>query len=312
MTSFDKRINFKHNNPIPRDRDIEQKEARQYVGVPTTTINEWRKKQKQAPVDGGDIILIPSGYVPLHMLEETINSTNNSPKNDPSHPSATDPNRHDGDTPHVNPDGTDNRDENPTDGRSIDTNDNLFKFVEIEKDLRSVWNTFVYESLLKCDKDEVKEKTSLIFSTLIEKTIVDVLFFYFGAKTIAFEKGDWVVPISNKFANEYCSIFLKNNKTKGIEWKDLIEEQFYSNSNLAKILNSLLRTTINYAKYLVMIEKGIKYNWVVNSNECGHKGRLKEDQFGFGVGSTKMAFPNQNTNTPNFSCDCTIEPKKEK
>jgi hypothetical protein len=50
---------------------------------------------------------------------------------------------------------------------------------------------------------------------------------------------------------------------------------------------------------------GMEKNWIVNSNVCGHRGRLKEFKTNglFKVGDSDIRFPNE---TINLNCDCTI------
>jgi hypothetical protein len=58
-----------------------------------------------------------------------------------------------------------------------------------------------------------------------------------------------------------------------------------------------------------LTNKKSEIEWVVNSNECGHKGRIKEmttyDNFEIGV--TKIRFPGE---ILSFGCDCTISDKQ--
>ena len=88
---------------------------------------------------------------------------------------------------------------------------------------------------------------------------------------------------------------------EGIVWEDVIKEQFNGNPRISKITNTLLKATINYAKWLVMVNQGIPFDCKINSNECGHRGRLDNIK-------SKQLFPNQ---VPNFSCDCTITSRSD-
>ena len=122
LSSYDENIELRHYNPVPRDRDLEVKEARVYLsGLPAMTINEYRKETKiGGPVEGGDRMYIPSGWIPLEKVDEFLeNQNNNTGRNN-----ETDPSRHDDDEPHTNPDGTDDRDDFLTDGRSVSENEN--------------------------------------------------------------------------------------------------------------------------------------------------------------------------------------------
>jgi hypothetical protein len=146
----------------------------------------------------------------------------------------------------------------------------------------------------------MKTDLARAISKIINKT-TGVLFQHMGVKPIEFDFKNWVSPISEKLAYEYRESIFKYNNDEEKSWDNLIDEQFNVNPRMAKITNTLLRATINYTKWLIMIDKKINIDWQVNGNECGHKGRLENIK-------TKQAFPNQ---IPNFSCDCTIIPKKE-
>jgi len=46
LSFFDERIEIKHENPIPRDRELETREAKAYLGgMPCKTVNEYRKEK---------------------------------------------------------------------------------------------------------------------------------------------------------------------------------------------------------------------------------------------------------------------------
>ena len=301
LHEFDPRLAIKHENPIPRDRDLEVKEARVYLaGLPGMTINEWRKTQNLVPVKGGDILYVSSNVVPLDKLEEVIDSQIESNENQGNE---TDPTRHDNDEPNTNPDGSDDRDENPTDGRAIDDSQDLTlklnQFSEYEQSFRDAWNKLVLDFLKKTNKNDLKGDLSSGLAKIIDKTL-GVLFQDMGVKPIEFDEKSWVSPISEKMAFEYKeSVFKFNNDADGKNWNDLIDEQFNTNPRIAKITNTLLKATINYAKWLIMTNESIRFDWKVNGNECGHRGRLDNIK-------TKQLFPNQ---IPNFSCDCTLIPK---
>ena len=112
MPSFNENIEFRHKNPIPRDRLIEVQEGRIHVGLPTVTINEFREKTHQLEaVNGGDRVFIPKDMVPLDRIDEVIDAqilaqTATDDEDD---------DRDDEPDSHVNPDGSDDRDDNPTD-----------------------------------------------------------------------------------------------------------------------------------------------------------------------------------------------------
>ena len=62
---FDERILLKHDNPIPRDRELDIKEVEKKVAVPQWTINEAREMEGKPPMPGGDEILVPLNHIPL-------------------------------------------------------------------------------------------------------------------------------------------------------------------------------------------------------------------------------------------------------
>ena len=300
LHEFDKRLAIKHENPIPRDRDLEVKEARVYLGnLPGMTINEWRVTQNLKPIKGGDILYVSNSFVPLDKLEGLADSQiegNNNQGN------ATDPTRHDNDEPNGNADGSDDRDENPTDGRGLEETDislKLNQFAEYENEFRGLWNKLILESLCKTNEEKIKGDLSNVLAKIIKETL-SVLFSDMGVKPIDFDVKNWVLPISEKMAFEYRESILKFNKVSAENWQEEIKEQFDTNPRMAKITNTLLKATINYAKWIVMTNQSIRFDWKVNSNECGHRGRLDNIK-------VKQLFPNQ---IPNFSCDCTLIPKE--
>jgi HK97 family phage portal protein len=305
LHEFDDRLLIKHENPIPRDRDLEVKEARVYLnGQPSMTTNEWRKDRGLPPVKNGDRLYISTNVVPLDDIDKYL-SNNNDPDSGGSSggDNETDPTRHDDDKPNVNEDGTDDRDEAPTDGRSIEDIDLVSKlgdFSEYEASFRKTWNELLLKVLKKTNKRDMKTDVAKALAKITNKTI-GVLFKHMGVKPIEYDVTNWVSPISEKLAFEYRATIFKYDLSEDKSWDVLIEEQFDTNPRMAKITNTLLRATINYAKWLVMTDQKISIEWTVNGNECGHKGRLQNIK-------TKQAFPNQ---IPNFSCDCTIQPKKE-
>jgi len=65
MQRFDERLEFRHNNPVPKDAEMLLKESKEKTGVPTRMVNEQRELDGQKPYDGGDVILVPLNYVPL-------------------------------------------------------------------------------------------------------------------------------------------------------------------------------------------------------------------------------------------------------
>jgi len=307
-STYDSRLSIKHQNPIPRDRQIELQEAKAYCGVPTLTINEYRERIHRLPaISGGDRVIIPQNYIYLEDLEKvTQNNIANSKPND------SDRDRSD-EEPHVNPDGTDDRDDNPTDGRALIPQEtkqvkSLKEFHSLIFKSRKLWNEMIFNSLKNVNIDNFEKQLNIVLVECIMATI-DVLFDYYDSKTFSVDTNDWIINIAEKTSSEYTKTLLKNPKYKEIDWSVYFEDQFNSNPRLSKIVNALLKSSINYAKWLMLTNKKSEIEWVVNSNECGHKGRIKEmttyDNFEIGV--TKIRFPGE---ILSFGCDCTISDKQ--
>lgn len=286
---FDPRVEVRHDNPIPRDRQIEVQEARTFLGGSSCySLKEFRKTQNlnsqiDKPKDCGDFILVPTKLIPLHMLEDywkaQIKSQSN-PFGGGSPNSQTDPARHDGDKPHLNPDGSDNRDTLPTDGRSDGKN--------IERYYRKIW----YEKLIEVYEN--KDQTVNFIYNLISTTIRTYLMCFNRIDLYKDEK--WIEDVSLK-------IFDLLEKT--VDREEDIENQFNSNPRIAKICNFSINSAINYSKFLIFDNNGLEKVWTINNNYCGHKGRLKEfkTKGKFKIGDTELDFPGQ---IFNLNCDCAI------
>jgi len=83
LQKFDPRIAMKHDNPIPRDRELDIKEIREKVGVPIWTINEGRDRDGLASVKGGDVIQVPLNFIPLLSApDEPEDDSDGSPEDD--------------------------------------------------------------------------------------------------------------------------------------------------------------------------------------------------------------------------------------
>jgi hypothetical protein len=145
------------------------------------------------------------------------------------------------------------------------------------------------------------------FSFLITNTI-NIIYQGHEVEPIVFDEKLWVSSISEKTSKEYFDTFFKFQKEEIKDWEGFVTEQFDTNPRLVKLTNSLIRATVNYAKWLYMKEKEIEFYWKVNGNECLHKARLKNSDHGFEVGGHRLDFPNQ---ILNFACDCTIKPKEQ-
>jgi HK97 family phage portal protein len=310
LSSFSNDIEFKHQNPIPRDRLIEVQEGRIHVGLPTLTINEFREKtHKLEAVEGGERIFISKDMIPLDRVDEIIDSQLSAQQaiaegdDDETGTDPEDDDRDDEPDSHVNPDGSDDRDDNPTDGRSL-SNGN-FKFLCDE--VRGIVFGYIEENISAADPENIDKILKATFADITVGMVVHMLE-YLGEKTISAETidiEDWITPTVDKVVDEYKNTLFKNPKWKDQEWKIYFVDQLNSNPRLSKITNSLSKACINYAKWLIFRENKSNMLWKINSNECGHKGKLKEmisDDY-FQLGKTRIRFPNE---ILNLSCDCTI------
>lgn len=301
LSTFSNDIEFRHQNPIPRDRLIEVQEGRIHVGGPTLTVNEFREKtHKLDAVAGGDRILVSKDMIPLDRIDEIIDAQLMAQTT----PDPEDDDRDDEPDSHVNPDGSDDRDDNPTDGRSL--SNGQFKFLCDE--VRSIVYGYIEENLCNSKVENIDKDLKHIFSDITVGMVVHMLE-YLGEKTISNDNpismADWIAPMVDKVVDEYKNTLLKNPKWENENWDDYLKEQLASNPRLSKITNSLSRACINYAKWLIFKERKCEMHWVVNSNECGHKGKLKNNvsEDNFQIGNMRLRFPNE---ILNFSCDCTI------
>jgi HK97 family phage portal protein len=306
LSTYNVDIAIKHQNPIPRDRLIEVQEGRIHVGTPTITINEFREKTHLLDsVDGGDRIFISKDMIPLDRVDEIIDSQLAAAQA-VGDQVGSDPEDDEGDDEpdsHVNPDGSDDRDDNPTDDRSL--NNGYFKFLCDE--VRNIVYGYIEENISIADIDDIDNVLRTTFADITVGMVVHMLE-YLGEKTISadiVDMEDWITPMVDKVVDEYKNTLFKNPKWKEQEWKIYFVNQLASNPRLSKITNSLSKACINYAKWLILTEKKSKLLWVINSNECGHKGKLKEltSDGIFQLGKTRIRFPNE---ILNLSCDCTI------
>lgn len=316
--SYDLRLEIRHQNPIPRDRQIELQEGKSYLAaVPSMTINEFREKIHKLPkVSGGDKILLKTGtsYVFLDELEQVpiedrIGGTSGNGERD-----------RDDEEPHTNPDGSDDRDDNPTDGRGVTSVQSNNKDVPVEETSfkefyslidksRIVWNELMLNTLKDIDPKNLENELKAILVECITASI-DVFSKKWNPNTFTkVDINDWVLGIAKRTSYEYTETLFKDPKWQEQEWSVYFEEQFKSNPRLSKLINSLLRSTVNYTKWLLLKEKDYEIEWVVNSNECGHKGRLEEfvTKDRFKVGQLKTRFPGE---TLSLYCDCTITNKE--
>jgi HK97 family phage portal protein len=304
--TYDPRLEIKHQNPIPRDRQIELQEGKSYLStVPSMTINEFRTKIHKLPeVTGGDRILLKTGtsYVFLDELEKVPveDRLGLVQPND-----GADPDDRTDEEPHTNPDGSDDRDDNPTDGRSFDDNFSLKEFSSLLEKSRAIWNVLILDTIKDIDPNDLEKELKQIFIECISASI-DVYSQKWNPNTfIKVDVNDWVTGIAEKTSSEYTKTLFKDPKWQEKDWSIYFEEQHNSNPRLSKLINAMLKSTINYTKWLILKETDQEIEWIINSNECGHKGRLDSiySKDSFKVGQLKIRFPGE---TLNFYCDCTI------
>ena len=307
--TFDERLQVKHENPIPRDRQLEVLEAKTYLGgLPAMTINEYRKTHLNlGPKPNGDRLLIPNKYIDIEDLDKVTAA-------------AIKPDRTGNGTPNTggdtrpSPDGSDPRDDAPTPGRSISgqgTSKN--DIVTIEAKTRDTWNEAIIKSLTietdsMLDWDLIPETIKSGICSMVE-VFGDVLFDKTLDEMQALIKDDpWPELISKEISKKYWETIDKTKTGMGV-WNDHVKESFDSNPRLSKINNYVIRASINFANYLVMRSQQKSMVWTVNSNECGHKGRIKEKKSfdSFKLGIHQIRFPGE---IFSLSCDCELVTEK--
>lgn len=305
LSSFDPRVEIRHDNPIPRDKLIEVQEGRVFLaGSPSLTPNEFRKKNfMYPPVENGDDLIVSSTMIPLSLLNEYWKARIKQMKQPqtpfgarPNQQSPTDPSRHDNDEPHLRPDGGDDRDDNPTEGRNF------------EEHIKKFWlDSFYKNTLLFYDQEDT---ISFFLSSF--KTIITMVNKQLKTSIIT---DDWVESYSKKIGMEFYKTLWKEADCKNTNFEEnedrdiYINDQLNSNQRLVKICNSSFKSCINYVRFNCLEELGITKVWVVNSNNCGHKGRIKSFETNgiFKLGDTDIRFPGESFN---LNCDCSIGYKK--
>jgi HK97 family phage portal protein len=303
LSTFDPRVEIRHDNPIPRDRLIEVQETRVFLaGVPALTPDEMRKQKfKLGSVEGGDDLIVSSTMIPLSMLKKYWNAKikqMSQQQNRPNMQSPTDPSRGENDKPNLNPDGSDDRDDNPTPGRSF------------EGFLKKFWlDSFERNELVFFDK-----KTTILFFKSLIKSAMFTMNKYCG---IELDSDNWIDSYSEKAGMEYYLTLWKqsekdNFKLNSDELKiQYIKDQRNSNPRLAKICNSSLKSCINYMRFKYLDKYNLSKFWIIDSNNCGHKGRIKEfkTETNFKIGDSDIRFPGE---TFNLNCDCMIGIENQK
>jgi HK97 family phage portal protein len=305
--TFDDRLQIKHENPIPRDRQLEVLEAKTYLGgLPVMTINEYRKDYLNKPSIGkdGDRLLIPNKFIDIEDIDKVTAAAIK-----PDRTGNGDDNTG-GDT-RPSPDGSDPRDDNPTEGRSISGQGaSKSDILTVESNARDSWNLAIVDYL--CNFNDAIEKEDPKFTAFIKDGItalVVVLADLLGVKeetvTLDLTKDDaWLDSISKEVCKNYLET-LEKMKTKTEFWSDHVKEAFDSNPRLSKINNYVIRAALNFTKYSILHFQGKAMIWRVNSNECGHKGRIKEKKSfnSFKLGIHQIRFPGE---IFSLSCDCEL------
>lgn len=281
IAEFDDRIEFRHENPIPRDRQIETQEARVYLsGAPCFTINEVRKSHNLDGIKNGDRVIIPNNFVYLDKLDKIIDA---SIKGQQNNFNDTDPSRHDDDKPHVNPSGDDDRDNNPTPGRS-------FNYNEFEEKIVNIWFNKFEQILNNLNQDKIINFVKLLCLSTVKSSLI-------ALNKNEIEVTEWIENFGNNLGKEIFNTFSSSDRDLKI--------QLYSNSRISKLIHTGIRTSLNYSKFLIAEKYGLERKWSVKRNFCGHKGKVKEFETNdiFIVGDTEFDFPGENLN---LNCDCVL------
>lgn len=294
--SFDERLQVKHDNPIPRDRLLELQESKVYLGgLPTYTINEWRQEvQNKPPVTGGDVIIIPNKYIKLEDLDKVTDAATRPP---PTAGGDGESENTGGDNRPA-ADGSDDRDDNPTDGRSASVGIS-------EKDelvIRNVWIDQLSKFIKETSPEELTIDRLHKFLQSCMSESIGVLYEVFKSPDHAPIDTSWLRAFSLEIAKRYHETIFSKWKQDG-DWPVYVEKEFFSNPRMIKLTNSIIRSCINYTKYEIIMGKDQTAVWVVNRNECGHKGRVVNGVKNFQLGKHLIRFPGESLN---MSCDCTI------
>ena len=298
ISAIDPKIEMLHDNPLPRDRQIEVSEARVYLsGAACYTINEIRNLKGLKSQENGDRILVPSGFVFLDRLDEVMDNSLGSSSNNSANNEDTDPSRHDNDTSHLNPDGSDNRDENPTEGRA---------FIVFENNIKDMWHQYLNLKIKKCNNEDklIDDVFILVKSTIIYYFKLMKCSMVNGLVNNKIDSDFWLLNYSKVVAkNIWEAGFSKEINNAVIVWEDYCDDQFKLNSKLVKICYSASLACINYAKYRISIEKNLKTEWKFNNNFCIHKHRVIKTLDGYTIGTKTYRFPGESLN---LNCDCSL------
>jgi hypothetical protein len=299
-STYDERLEIRHDNPIPRDRLLDMQEAKTYLaGLPVLTINEWRQENNLKPVEGGDVIIIPNKYVKLDDLDK-ITEAATRPKEPGGESSNT------GGDGRPGADGSDDRDDSPTDGRAATVPNQKIDLVTSEKDesiIRTIWNQQLCKFTKESNPDTLSVQGLHDWVMLAMAETTSVLYEVMKSEKHPLDQ-EWVSAFAMDVAKRYFETIF--SKWKGGDWDSFVEKQFVNNPRLARITNSIIRSCINYSKYEIIKSKNLEAVWLVNRNECGHNGRVKNIVNGgkdFRVGDHLFRFPGESLN---LSCDCSI------
>jgi len=293
MTSIVQEVNqileIRHLDPIPRDRQIEVQESRVYLaGQPSYTINEWRKIKGLSPQKGGDIIYVKKDLIPLEMLEEFskkelegLNKPTLGNGGSPTDMNETDPERHENDDPKLNPDGTDDRDSQPTEGRSI-------SFDELELKLKNIWYKTIDSNIVFGDIPDMDS-----FIEKLVKVSIKSLFLYTGKQNV---ESEWINEYSKKFSNEFCTTFKS----------DTSFDVLHGNGRIQKLIANGTRACCNFVKNTLLENEGREKIWIVVDNFCGHLARVKnfKSKDFFEIGGKKFKFPLESIS---LNCNCKLD-----
>ena len=262
LQEFDSRLYVKHDNPIPRDRQIEYQEARVYLsGAPTYRINEQRKIHKLPPDPNGDRILIPSNLIFLDRLDEVMDANLKAKENPIAN--ETDPSRHDDDDPNVNPDGSDDRDDLPTDGRNFDIFSSFVKTKWKEKMFSFLWEN------KHISDDELKQNLIKLIFNLYYSFSVTASYNLKDSFDLKESDSSWIKSISEKIGSEMVGTISSSSLSS---FNNIEEFTKYLNGNVRfiKICNFSINSCINSINNMIIEQKGLKKKWIVKSNNCGH------------------------------------------
>jgi hypothetical protein len=139
---------------------------------------------------------------------------------------------------------------------------------------------------------------------LLYDASIKTAFFNFNINNLQYDEA-WIKTISERIRLELSGVISHNSLSFFTEKSDLVKF-LESNKRFVKISNFSVNSCINYTKSLLLESKGLKKKWVINSNNCAHKGRLDKivTDKSFKIGGMEYQFPLQ---LFNVICDCTLD-----